>query len=940
MATSGSKSVTVTAHDTLKFSWSQSSQSITNNTTTISWKLQLITDAYGRISSTASKSWSVTVNGKKYSGTNTVGIGNSSTKTLASGTTTIAHNSDGTKTFSYSFSQQFAITFSGTHIGTKSGSGTGTLNTIPRASSFGTITGNTIGSGITININRNSTSFTHTLWYSFGSLTWQGIGSSIGTSATFTPPLSICSQVPSSTSGTMTLILRTYNGTTQIGSDVYKTITVYVPSSVVPSISRVTISEANTSVVPSSWGVYVQNKTKLKFVTSATAGTGSSIASVTVSINGKSYSGTTATTNIITASGNLTATITAKDLRGRSASTTKTVTIQAYSNPYISNFTIIRCDSSGKASEAGSYAKVTFVGGRSSVSSKNTGSYSFQYKKSTASSYTTYNFSVTSSTINTSVILSGIDTNYSYSFIGIVKDYFTSIKTAAKTLSSAFVTVDYLNGGHGIAFGKVAETSNLLEVEFPAKFNNSLITKGILCPISGMRVHSAGGTAGTAGYVKIATINITGAYANQPIEMTIAQRGKWNPAKLTIFYNSANSTDPTLASFAYTSYQTYSIYIVKSATSTWDLYVQKTEGYDSIAILNFEIGSYAGARINLTWKDEQASSVPTGYTQASNALYGNVLPLTGGTLTGLLKANSGIVIPNEGSTAEPNNRIMGITTSGAYHHLLSISSNNNCAVNYGSYKDGIGTLNLYTSDIVNIITKDNGSMYISGRSMGFKDAYTGSFFIACTWKDSAVHDIVSRATDGLASYIGPGSLSGYNTVTSLRGNTVRVYAHSGAVYLGSSGSTAITSDRNLKKDIYDLDEKYVTFFMLLRSITYKYDNPENKGHRDHIGFIAQEVEEALLKAGLTTEEFAGLVIEKNVTLNPNHDSSLSEEENKANEIHYDKLYSLRYEEFIALNTYMIQKQQKEIDDLKSENTALRKELDELKELVNKLAKSA
>jgi Tfp pilus assembly protein PilW len=102
MATSGSKSVTVTSWDTLKFSWAQVSQSIPNNTTTVSWTLQLIAGSSGKISSTASKDWSVTVNGTNYSGTNTVGISNNATKTLASGKTTISHDADGTKSFSYS----------------------------------------------------------------------------------------------------------------------------------------------------------------------------------------------------------------------------------------------------------------------------------------------------------------------------------------------------------------------------------------------------------------------------------------------------------------------------------------------------------------------------------------------------------------------------------------------------------------------------------------------------------------------------------------------------------------------------------------------------------------------------------------------------------------------------------------------------------------------
>lgn len=202
--------------------------------------------------------------------------------------------------------------------------------------------------------------------------------------------------------------------------------------------------------------------------------------------------------------------------------------------------------------------------------------------------------------------------------------------------------------------------------------------------------------------------------------------------------------------------------------------------------------------------------------------------------------------------------------------------------------------------------------------------YSTTTSLNCNWKDGQVHDIVARGSDGLNSYFGPSSINGMKTVANLRAYTVRLYNHGGGTYLGSGGSTAITSDRNLKKDIYDLSDKYVEFFMKLRPVTYKYNAKENIGHRDHLGYIAQEVEDALTTSGLTTEQFAGICIENDVTLDFYEDSSLTDKEREANKIHYDKLYSLRYEEFIALNTHMIQKaykkieeQQTEIDDLKA-----------------------
>lgn len=117
--------------DYIQFSWQSSGSSVSGNYTDVSWKLILYSLSNGLISSSASKNWSVKVNGTSYSGTNTIGIGNNTSKTLASGSTRIAHNSDGTKTFSYSFSQTFNITFNN-WVGTVSGSGNGTLDTIPR----------------------------------------------------------------------------------------------------------------------------------------------------------------------------------------------------------------------------------------------------------------------------------------------------------------------------------------------------------------------------------------------------------------------------------------------------------------------------------------------------------------------------------------------------------------------------------------------------------------------------------------------------------------------------------------------------------------------------------------------------------------------------------------------------------------------------------------
>ena len=74
----------------------QSSQNIANNSSTVSYSLVLHRPS--AISSSATKKWSCTINGTVHSGSGT--IGGSGNKTLLSGTQTISHNQDGTKSLS------------------------------------------------------------------------------------------------------------------------------------------------------------------------------------------------------------------------------------------------------------------------------------------------------------------------------------------------------------------------------------------------------------------------------------------------------------------------------------------------------------------------------------------------------------------------------------------------------------------------------------------------------------------------------------------------------------------------------------------------------------------------------------------------------------------------------------------------------------------------
>ena len=276
---------------TLRFGWWQDSQSIANNSSVVGWHLQLIASG-GSISSSASKSWSVTVNGSNYSGTDTVGVGNGTTKTLASGSTTIAHNADGTKTFSFSFSQQFDISYSGVGwIGTKSGSGSGTLTTIPRTSSVSSTSAN-IGENITISISRASSSFTHTLSYSFCKLSGTIATKTSSTSVSWKLPTTFYAQILNSKSSWGTITCDTYSGSTKIGSSSCR-FNVYVKESTnKPGISA-TVVDVNdtTKALTGDENKLIRYYSKAKFELTASPKNSAIITTRSVFYNGTTYKG-------------------------------------------------------------------------------------------------------------------------------------------------------------------------------------------------------------------------------------------------------------------------------------------------------------------------------------------------------------------------------------------------------------------------------------------------------------------------------------------------------------------------------------------------------------------------------------------------------------------------------------------------------------------------
>ena len=140
------------------------------------------------------------------------------------------------------------------------------------------------------------------------------------------------------------------------------------------------------------------------------------------------------------------------------------------------------------------------------------------------------------------------------------------------------------------------------------------IVSGQVTLQQGTTVHSATGTSGTSGYVKLISVKITTSYQNVPIIFEIAQRGKYPTAILYLYFANANSKDPA-GYLRYTGYDC-NAYLYKSATSTWDIYVQKSESYDNIAVIRYHKPQYM-IDTKVTFTNGMVTSLPSGATKAT-----------------------------------------------------------------------------------------------------------------------------------------------------------------------------------------------------------------------------------------------------------------------------------------------------------------------------------
>ena len=320
------------------------STDISANTSTINWQLTVSRYTYYHtFNKQGDSTLSLTLDGQNVHSNNPVWEVWDGEVTLASGSSTISHNSDGRKTL------PFSCTFNpnnGLH-GTITVSGNLSLTAIPRSSSV-SVSAGVIGSAVTININRQSSSFKHTVRYS-----WAGksgtIATNVDTSTIWTIPLDFANDIPNSASGTGTIYVDTYSGSTKTGTQ-SATFTASVPANLKPTFSGITLSDLNgaaQNLIPSG-NTFIQVISNIKVAFNGAAGSyGSSITGYYAEIVGKNQSTSSngGSLGIMNYHGTIKIRASVSDSRGRWSDTREvSVTVLEYFAPALS-FSIARTGS-------------------------------------------------------------------------------------------------------------------------------------------------------------------------------------------------------------------------------------------------------------------------------------------------------------------------------------------------------------------------------------------------------------------------------------------------------------------------------------------------------------------------------------------------------------------------------------------------------------------
>lgn len=441
-----------------------------------------------------------------------------------------------------------------------------------------------------------------------------------------------------------------------------------------------------------------------------------------------------------------------------------------------------------------------------------------------------------------------------------------------------------------------------------------------------------------AGFIKACRFKISAPYANQPIKFDLIERG--HIGTIYICFISTYVENTNLEKFEYYGVLDGIPYLHKVDNGIWDLYVVASSWYSG-TITNLHFGKHQTERMSIDYKNEFVTSLPDGGTYASLMTY-NVRAKGADTadLSLRLARNGDPKTPMTFNWQEEKKQPTWLW-GGSDGTNMYVYSPSNIACGK-AFSDASGNVITDTYALKKMYTYDgNGSRILNPDGSGFLwHPYSNQFYLG-VWNEI---DGVKGFGGIECTVYGKGAtycnIIPYTNNTTLLGDSSRKWKE---IY--AMTSTIITSDKNQKKDIKDLDEtKTIDFIMCLKPKSFKFINGDSG--RTHTGLIAQDVEELLENLNMSTLDFAGFIkspktrtVEKEIEQEIERDGEIVIEKSIVSEeeiIEGEYIYGLRYEEFISPLIKVVQIQQGKISLANEKICMLESENAELKSKIERI----
>ena len=449
-------------------------QDTVNNRSTVNLQARLRTNGYASVTGVTAP-MTIHVDGGDEIVNANVNIGTNSTLLIFGKNYVVGHDDNGNKTVTISFKVDINV----------GGYGSATVSLsiplpqIKRASTISDVTG-TLGSAMTLDISRKDSSYTHNLKYEFGELSGT-IATDVGTSCSWTPPLSLATAMPNKTSDWGQIVLETYSGSTKIGQT-NCILTLNVPTSMTPSLGSITLTDSNTAVknLLNTANTFAEIVSDIKVAfNDATGVQGSTITGYHAEIVNKNQSTNANNGNLGLMKWNGSAQVKAwvTDSRGRSSNAVTTdITVLEYFLPTLT-FTAIRGDTNQSSDKIVVSRTAKIAPLRIGNTQKNSFKLSFKTAPFGTTTYTSdtgagVNDKVTNTLTNSKATLSGtFDIGKSYEVYGVLEDALTSSGTVkAPPVSPEKMVMGMAETA--VSFGKYPENTNAVDSDWVFKYKN------------------------------------------------------------------------------------------------------------------------------------------------------------------------------------------------------------------------------------------------------------------------------------------------------------------------------------------------------------------------------------------------------------------------------------------------------------------------------------